>query len=215
MEIFTQETVENPLAGYQMGLIYVNLKDQMEIRPDWAPLKDSRKGKNTFRSYGMDDEENGCIELQGGHTFLGKTHVLGPADHVGKDAGSSRIEQQGFRNGQAAINQEAEEMLIPVDWKLAWTETPTHGTELGPLGKKLEEAEHRQLKEIFCQSKVNYLPTDTAKVKDGLFYAVSKEKSLNYVFDIQQEGSNLIDTEGGEDITDVGKSKTRSFCYNF
>ncbi len=44
------------------------------------------------------------------------------------------------------------------------------------------------------------------KVKDAI-YAVSKEKGLNYVFDISARGSNLIYTEGGEDITEVVKAK--------
>lgn len=78
-------------------------------------------------------------------------------------------------------------------------------TELDVLAKKIEETRAQAAKEISGKQGELYAPLQQ-KVKAAIS-AVAKEKGLNYVFDIASRGSNLVYTEGGEDITDQVKAK--------
>lgn len=70
------ETLENPLAAVQMGLIYVN-PEGVNGRSD--PMATAAQIRETFARMGMDDEETVALTA-GGHT-IGKTHGNGrPAD---------------------------------------------------------------------------------------------------------------------------------------
>lgn len=78
-------------------------------------------------------------------------------------------------------------------------------TELDNLGKKIEEARAQAAKEISAKQGELFTPIQQ-KIKTAIF-AVSKERNLNYVFDIAAQGSNLVYTDESEDITAQVKTK--------
>ncbi len=85
------ETLENPLAAVQMGLIYVN-PEGVDGNPD--PLKTAKDMRTTFSRMAMNDEETVALTA-GGHT-VGKTHGNGDASLLGPKPEGAPIEQQGF-----------------------------------------------------------------------------------------------------------------------
>ncbi len=85
------ETMENPLAAVQMGLIYVN-PEGVNGNPD--PLKTGAQVRETFARMAMNDEETVALTA-GGHT-VGKTHGNGDASILGPDPEGAPVEEQGF-----------------------------------------------------------------------------------------------------------------------
>jgi len=85
------ETMENPLAAVQMGLIYVN-PEGVNGNPD--PLKTAAQVRETFARMAMNDEETVALTA-GGHT-VGKTHGNGDASLLGPDPESAGVEEQGL-----------------------------------------------------------------------------------------------------------------------
>ena len=85
------ETMENPLAAVQMGLIYVNPEGVNGV-PD--PLKTAAQVRETFARMGMDDEETAALTA-GGHT-VGKSHGNGRAENLGDNPEAAGIEDQGL-----------------------------------------------------------------------------------------------------------------------
>jgi len=85
------ETLENPLAAVQMGLIYVN-PEGVDGNPD--PLKTAKDMRTTFSRMAMNDEETVALTA-GGHT-VGKTHGNGNASLLGPSPEGAPVEQQGF-----------------------------------------------------------------------------------------------------------------------
>jgi len=86
-----EETLENPLAAVQMGLIYVN-PEGVDGKPD--PLKTAQAMRVTFKRMGMNDEETVALTA-GGHT-VGKAHGNGDPSLLGPDPEAAPIEHQGF-----------------------------------------------------------------------------------------------------------------------
>ncbi|WP_026333245.1 catalase/peroxidase HPI [Thioalkalivibrio sp. ALM2T] len=85
------DTMENPLAAVQMGLIYVN-PEGVNGKPD--PLKTGEQVRETFARMAMDDEETAALTA-GGHT-VGKCHGNGDAGALGPEPEGADVEEQGF-----------------------------------------------------------------------------------------------------------------------
>ena len=86
-----RESLENPLAAVQMGLIYVNPEGVNGV-PD--PLKTAHDVRITFARMAMDDEETVALTA-GGHT-VGKAHGNGDAKRLGPDPEGADVQEQGF-----------------------------------------------------------------------------------------------------------------------
>jgi len=87
----SRESLENPLAAVQMGLIYVN-PEGVGGKPD--PLRTAQDVRLTFARMAMDDEETVALTA-GGHT-VGKCHGNGDAKLLGPDPEAAGIEDQGL-----------------------------------------------------------------------------------------------------------------------
>jgi catalase-peroxidase len=86
-----RESLENPLAAVQMGLIYVN-PEGVNGQPD--PLRTAQDIRLTFARMAMNDEETVALTA-GGHT-VGKCHGNGKAELLGPNPEAADVSEQGF-----------------------------------------------------------------------------------------------------------------------
>ena len=86
-----RESLDNPLAAVQMGLIYVN-PEGVGGKPD--PLRTAQDVRVTFARMAMNDEETVALTA-GGHT-VGKAHGNGSAAALGPEPEGAAIEEQGL-----------------------------------------------------------------------------------------------------------------------
>ena len=86
-----RDTLENPLAAVQMGLIYVN-PEGVDSNPD--PLRTAQDVRVTFARMAMDDEETVALTA-GGHT-VGKCHGNGDPALLGEAPEAADITEQGL-----------------------------------------------------------------------------------------------------------------------
>ena len=149
------DTMENPLAAVQMGLIYVN-PEGVNGQPD--PLKTAAQVRETFARMAMDDEETAALTA-GGHT-VGKAHGNGDAGVLSPEPEAGAIESQGFgwlnpnQGGKAAnaVTSGIEgawtanptvfdmgyfELLFGYEWEL--TKSPAGANQWQPVGIKEED----------------------------------------------------------------------------
>jgi catalase-peroxidase len=114
-----RETLENPLASVQMGLIYVN-PEGVNGQPD--PLKTAIDVRLTFLRMAMDDEETVALTA-GGHT-VGKCHGNGKAELLGPDPEAADVDEQGLgwhsKNGKGFGRD-----TVTSGIEGAWTTHPT------------------------------------------------------------------------------------------
>lgn len=113
------DSLENPLAAVQMGLIYVN-PEGVDGKPD--PLKTAKDVRETFARMAMNDEETVALTA-GGHT-VGKCHGNGNAEKIGADPEAADIENQGFgwHNPKGSGNAGD---TVSSGLEGAWTTNPT------------------------------------------------------------------------------------------
>ncbi|MGB5286471.1 MAG: catalase/peroxidase HPI [Polyangiales bacterium] len=86
-----RETLDNPLAAVQMGLIYVN-PEGVGGKPD--PLRTAQDVRLTFARMAMNDEETVALTA-GGHT-VGKAHGNGDASVLGPNPEAAEVAEQGL-----------------------------------------------------------------------------------------------------------------------
>ncbi len=118
-DVETPETMENPLAAVQMGLIYVN-PEGVNGKPD--PLKTALHVRETFARMAMNDEETVALTA-GGHT-VGKCHGNGSAERLGPDPEGADIAEQGL----GWMNHETRSIgrdTVSSGIEGAWTTNPT------------------------------------------------------------------------------------------
>ncbi|MFY0638991.1 catalase/peroxidase HPI [Maricaulis maris] len=113
------DTMENPLAAVQMGLIYVNPEG---VNGQSDPIKTAGQVRETFARMAMDDAETAALTC-GGHT-VGKAHGNGDAGALGAEPEGGEIENQGFgwlnpNMGGKAAN------AVTSGLEGAWTTNPT------------------------------------------------------------------------------------------
>ncbi|MFT5858136.1 MAG: catalase-peroxidase [Flavobacteriaceae bacterium] len=112
------ESLENPLAAVQMGLIYVN-PEGVDGKPD--PLRTAQDVRTTFKRMAMNDEETVALTA-GGHT-VGKAHGNGDASILGANPEGADVETQGFGWMNPNGKRNAED-TVSSGLEGAWTTTP-------------------------------------------------------------------------------------------
>lgn len=85
------DTMENPLAAVQMGLIYVNPEG---VNGKSDPLKTAQQVRETFARMAMDDEETVALTV-GGHT-VGKCHGNGDAALLEAEPEGAELHEMGL-----------------------------------------------------------------------------------------------------------------------
>ncbi|TVP72063.1 MAG: catalase/peroxidase HPI [Rhodobacteraceae bacterium] len=90
-DVSDANTMENPLAAVQMGLIYVN-PEGVNGQPD--PLRTAAHVRETFARMAMNDEETVALTA-GGHT-VGKSHGNGRAENLGPAPEAAALEEAGM-----------------------------------------------------------------------------------------------------------------------
>lgn len=114
-----RESLENPLAAVQMGLIYVN-PEGVDGNPD--PIRTAQDIRTTFARMSMNDEETVALTA-GGHT-VGKCHGNGDATLLEDEPEAADIKEQGlgWRNPQGTGNAGD---TVSSGIEGAWTTHPT------------------------------------------------------------------------------------------
>ncbi len=113
------DSLENPLAAVQMGLIYVN-PEGVGGKPD--PLRTAQDVRTTFARMAMNDEETVALTA-GGHT-VGKAHGNGDASLLGENPEGGAIHEQGFGWHNPKGNGNAGD-TVTSGIEGAWTTNPT------------------------------------------------------------------------------------------
>ncbi|MBB96520.1 MAG: catalase/peroxidase HPI [Rhodobacteraceae bacterium] len=118
-DVAKPETMENPLAAVQMGLIYVN-PEGVNGQPD--PVKTAAQVRETFARMAMNDEETAALTA-GGHT-IGKSHGNGDAENLSPEPEAAGPEAQGmgwFNTKGRGIGRDT----VVSGIEGAWTKDPT------------------------------------------------------------------------------------------
>jgi len=114
-----RESLENPLAAVQMGLIYVN-PEGVDGNPD--PMRTAQDVRETFARMAMNDEETVALTA-GGHT-VGKCHGNGKEENLGPEPEAADVEEQGFgwrNSGGKGMGRDT----VTSGIEGAWTTNPT------------------------------------------------------------------------------------------
>ncbi|PWE28673.1 catalase/peroxidase HPI [Pararhodobacter marinus] len=118
-DVTKPETMENPLAAVQMGLIYVNPEG---VNGKSDPMATAAQVRETFARMAMNDEETAALTA-GGHT-VGKTHGNGNAELLGLDPESADVTEQGMGWSNPNMGGKAAN-AVTSGLEGAWTTHPT------------------------------------------------------------------------------------------
>ena len=184
------ETLENPLAAVQMGLIYVN-PEGVNGKPD--PLKTAEMIRETFARMAMNDEETVALTA-GGHT-VGKAHGNGDAGNLGAAPEGADISEQGlgWNNhktrgvGRDTVTSGIEgawtthptqwdngyfDMLFGHEWQL--TKSPAGVQQWEPVS--IDEADKpADVEDASKRVKPMMTDADMAMIKDPAYLEISKK----------------------------------------
>ena len=150
-----RDTLENPLAAVQMGLIYVNPEG---VNGKSDPLKTAHDVRLTFARMAMNDEETVALTA-GGHT-VGKAHGNGSAQKLGAAPEGAEVQEQGLgwmnhtdlSVGRNTVSSGIEgawtthptqwdngyfHLLLNYEWEL--TKSPAGATQWKPINIKEED----------------------------------------------------------------------------
>jgi catalase-peroxidase len=184
-----RESLENPLAAVQMGLIYVNPEGVNGV-PD--PLKTAQDVRVTFARMAMNDEETVALTA-GGHT-VGKCHGNGDAGALGPNPEAADVEEQGFgwRNpkgkgcGRDTVTSGLEGawtthptrwdngyfyLLFTYDWELK--KSPAGAWQWEPVGIK-EEDKPVDVEDPSIRHNPIMTDADMAMIKDPAYRKISE-----------------------------------------
>jgi catalase-peroxidase len=114
-----RESLENPLAAVQMGLIYVNPEG---VDGNSDPLRTAQDVRMTFSRMAMNDEETVALTA-GGHT-VGKCHGNGDASILGATPEAAALFEQGLGWTNPKGKGNAED-TVSSGLEGAWTTNPT------------------------------------------------------------------------------------------
>ncbi|MDP3274832.1 MAG: catalase/peroxidase HPI [Deltaproteobacteria bacterium] len=185
----TRESLENPLAAVQMGLIYVNPQG-VNGEPD--PLRTAQDVRLTFARMAMNDEETVALTA-GGHT-VGKSHGNGDASVVGPDPDAADLVEQGlgWRNpngsgvGGDTVSSGLEgawtthptrwdngyfHMLFSYEWELQ--KSPAGAWQWEPIGVK-DEDKPVAVGDPSKRTRLIMTDADMAMIKDPAYRAISE-----------------------------------------
>ena len=190
----TRQSLSNPLAAVQMGLIYVN-PEGPNANPD--PMLSAQDIRETFGRMAMNDEETVAL-VAGGHTF-GKAHGAGDPELVGAEPEGAPIHRMGFGwansygtgKGRDTTTSGIEgpwtanptkwdngyfELLFKYDWQLTKSPAGAH------IWHPVDIAEEDMAPEVDDASvKVTPMMTtaDMAMIKDPAYRTVSEQFHKN------------------------------------
>ena len=184
------ETMKNPLAAVQMGLIYVNPEGVNGV-PD--PLRTAQHVRETFARMAMNDEETVALTA-GGHT-VGKAHGNGKAERLGPSPeGADIIEQgMGWMNhetraiGRNTVTSGIEgawtthptkwdngyfELLFKYEWELK--KSPAGANQWEPINIA-EEDKPVDVEDPSIRYNPMMTDADMAMIKDPIYRAISEK----------------------------------------
>lgn len=185
-----RESLENPLAAVQMGLIYVN-PEGVDGNPD--PLRTAQDVRTTFARMAMNDEETVALTA-GGHT-VGKCHGNGDAAALRPEPEGADIAEQGLGwmnpNGKGNAGDTVSSgiegawttnptqwdngyfyLLFNYDWEL--TKSPAGAWQWEPINIKEED---KPLDAHDPSKRRNPIMTDAdmAMIKDPIYREISEK----------------------------------------
>ena len=186
----TSESLENPLAAVQMGLIYVN-PEGVDGKPD--PMRTALDIRETFARMGMNDEETVALAA-GGHT-VGKAHGNGDASKVGPDPEAADVHEQGFGwsnpNGKGVGRDTVSSgiegawttnptqwdngyfyLLFNYEWEL--TKSPAGANQWEPINIK-EEDKPADVEDPSIKYNPMMTDADMAMIKDPIYRKISEK----------------------------------------
>ncbi len=188
-DVSKPETMENPLAAVQMGLIYVN-PEGVNGKPD--PLKTAQQVRETFARMAMNDEETVALTA-GGHT-VGKAHGNGDASKLGPSPEAADLTEQGLGwhnpnksgKGRHTVTSGLEgawtthptkwdngyfHMLFSYDWELK--KSPAGAWQWEPINIK-EEDKPVDVEDPSIRYNPMMTDADMAMIKDPIYRKISE-----------------------------------------
>jgi catalase-peroxidase len=193
-EVAKPNTLANPLAAVQMGLIYVNPEG---VNGKSDPLATAAQIRETFARMAMNDEETVALTA-GGHT-VGKAHGNGSAANLGPEPEAAGVEEQGlgWMNhktrgvGRDTVTSGIEgawttnptqwdngyfDMLLGHEWEL--TKSPAGASQWKPVSIKPEDMP-ADVEDTSMRTMPLMTDADMAMVKDPAYLEISKNFHQN------------------------------------